>query len=156
MNISVNGLWRPVEAPWQDETLLAVLREHLGLCGSKFGCGMGLCGACTVLLDGAPQRACLVPVADVRGRAVSTIEGLANAKQLHPVQQAWLDHNVAQCGYCQAGQIMAAVALLRDTPRPTDAQIDTALAGHLCRCGTQQRVRAAIHRAAGQLAGSPA
>lgn len=156
MNILINGVQRDVASPWTNDTLLAVLREHLGLCGSKFGCGMGLCGACTVLLDGQPQRACLVPVADVQGSVVTTIEGLAKADRLHPVQQAWLDGSVAQCGYCQAGQIMAAVALLQGTPRPTDAQIDTALAGHLCRCGTQQRVRAAIHRAAAQMAGSPA
>lgn len=156
MNILINGVRRDVAPLWKDDTLLAVLREHLGLCGSKFGCGMGLCGACTVLFDGQPQRACLVPVADVGGRAVTTIEGLAKGEKLHPVQQAWLDNSVAQCGYCQAGQLMAAFALLQDTPHPTDAQIDTALAGHLCRCGTQQRVRAAIHRAAAQMARSPA
>ncbi len=156
MNILINGARRELAPGWKDDTLLAVLREQLGLCGSKFGCGMGLCGACTVLLDGQPQRACLVPVADLKGRAVTTIEGLAKGEKLHPVQQAWLDDSVAQCGYCQAGQIMAAAALLQNTPRPTDAQIDTALAGHLCRCGTQQRVRSAIHRAAAHMAGSPA
>lgn len=155
VNIQINGSPREVAPAWQDETLLTVLREHLGLSGSKFGCGMGLCGACTVLLDGQPQRACLVPVADVRGRAVTTIEGLARGEKLHPVQQAWLDHKVAQCGYCQAGQIMAATALLEVTPRPTESQIDAALAGHLCRCGTQARVRAAIHRAAAITAGTP-
>jgi isoquinoline 1-oxidoreductase alpha subunit len=148
VNILINGAPREVAPLWRDDTLLAVLREHLGLCGSKFGCGMGLCGACTVLLEGQPQRACLVPVASIGGRSVTTIEGLARGKKLHPLQQAWLDESVAQCGYCQAGQIMAAAALLQDTLRPTDAQIDAALAGHLCRCGTQQRVRAAIHRAA--------
>ena len=156
MNILINEVQRDIAPPWKDETLLAVLREHLGLSGSKFGCGMGLCGACTVLLDGQPQRACLVPVADVKGRSVTTIEGLAKADQLHPVQQAWLDDRVAQCGYCQAGQIMAAAALLRSTPNPTDAQINEALAGHLCRCGTQQRVRIAIHRAARQMVRVPA
>jgi isoquinoline 1-oxidoreductase alpha subunit len=156
VNILINGVRRDVAPLWKDDTLLAVLREHLGLCGIKFGCGMGLCGACTVLLDGQPQRACLVPVADVGGRAVTTIEGLAKGEKLHPVQQAWLDNSVAQCGYCQAGQLMAAFALLQDTPHPTDAQIDTALAGHLCRCGTQQRVRTAIHRAAAQMARSAA
>lgn len=155
MNILINGARREVAPAWEDDTLLAVLREHLGLCGSKYGCGMGLCGACTVLLDGQPQRACLIPVAEVRGRAVTTIEGLAGGDKLHPVQQAWLDDQVAQCGYCQAGQIMAAAALLQATPRPTDTQIDAALAGHLCRCGTQARVRAAIHRAAAKMAGSP-
>lgn len=156
MNILINGVRRDVAPAWKDDTLLAVLREHLGLCGSKFGCGMGLCGACTVLLDGQPQRACLVPVADLGTRPVTTIEGLAQRDRLHPVQQAWLDENVAQCGYCQAGQIMAALALLQATPRPTDAQIDEALVGNLCRCGTQQRVRVAIHRAAAQMARSPA
>lgn len=156
MNILINGVRRDVASPWTNDTLLAVLREHLGLCGSKFGCGMGLCGACTVLLDGQPQRACLVPVADVGGRTITTIEGLAKGEKLHLVQQAWLDENVSQCGYCQAGQIVAAVALLQATPRPTDPQIDEALVSHLCRCGTQVRVRAAIHRAAAQMAGSPA
>lgn len=154
MNILINGVQREVAPAWTSDTLLAVLREHLGLCGSKFGCGLGLCGACTVLLDGQPQRACVLPLADVGGRSITTIEGLAKGDQLHPVQQAWLDTQVAQCGYCQAGQIMAAAALLQTTARPTDAQIDAALAGHLCRCGSQVRVRAAIHRAAAQLAGS--
>lgn len=154
MNLNVNQTVHAVGPDWQGDTLLAVLREHLGLCGPKYGCGTGLCGACTVLLDGQPQRACLLPVAAVAGRAVTTVEGLAQGERLHPVQQAWLDESVAQCGYCQAGQIVAAVALLRATPKPDDAQIDTALAGHLCRCGTQQRVRAAIHRAAGQPARS--
>lgn len=152
MNLTVNQTPRHVDPAWRDDTLLMVLREHLGLVGPKYGCGVGLCGACTVLLDGQPQRACLVPVSQVAGRAITTLEGLAGAQQLHPVQQAWLDESVAQCGYCQAGQITAATALLRDTPRPTDAQIDAALAGNLCRCGTQQRVRAAIHRAASQMA----
>lgn len=152
MNLTVNQTPRHVDPTWRDDTLLMVLREHLGLVGPKYGCGVGLCGACTVLLDGQPQRACLVPVSQVAGRAITTLEGLAGAQQLHPVQQAWLDESVAQCGYCQAGQITAATALLRDTPRPTDAQIDAALAGNLCRCGTQQRVRAAIHRAASQMA----
>lgn len=154
MNLNVNQTVHAVGPDWQGDTLLAVLREHLGLCGPKYGCGTGLCGACTVLLDGQPQRACVLSVAAVAGRAVTTVEGLAEGERLHPVQQAWLDESVAQCGYCQAGQIVAAVALLRATPKPDDAQIDAALAGHLCRCGTQQRVRAAIHRAAGQPARS--
>jgi isoquinoline 1-oxidoreductase alpha subunit len=154
MNLNVNQTVHAVGPDWQGDTLLAVLREHLGLCGPKYGCGTGLCGACTVLLDGQPQRACVLPVAAVTGRAVTTVEGFAEGERLHPVQQAWLDESVAQCGYCQAGQIVAAVALLRATPKPDDAQIDAALAGHLCRCGTQQRVRAAIHRAAGQPARS--
>lgn len=153
MHLTVNRTAYPVAPQWQAESLLMVLREHLGFVGPKYGCGVGLCGACTVLLDGSPQRACIVPIEDVKERAVTTVEGLADGQQLHAVQQAWLDRSVAQCGYCQAGQIVAAVALLRETPRPTDEQIDAALQGHLCRCGTQQRVRSAIHRAAALLAG---
>lgn len=152
MQITVNRTAFPVAPPWRADSLLMVLREHLGLVGPKYGCGVGLCGACTVLLDGVPQRACLVPVAQVEDRSVTTVEGLAQGQQLHPVQQAWLAESVAQCGYCQAGQIVAAAALLKQVPRPTDEQIDAALQGHLCRCGTQQRVRAAIHRAATTIA----
>lgn len=154
MQLNVNGLIRAVEAPWRDETLLDVLREHLGLCGSKYGCGVGLCGACTVQVDGEPQRACLLRVADLQGRRITTVEGLAAGERLHPLQQAWLDERVPQCGYCQAGQLVAAAALLARQPRPGDAEIDSALAGHLCRCGTQQRVRIAIHRAAARSTGS--
>jgi isoquinoline 1-oxidoreductase alpha subunit len=151
MRLTVNGAPANVPPEWRDESLLQVLREHLGLAGPKFGCGAGLCGACTVLLDGAPVRACVLPVAGAVGRAVVTIEGLARpAGALHPVQQAWLDEAVPQCGYCQAGQIMAAVALLRAQPSPTDADIDAALDGHLCRCGTHARVRRAVARAAGR------
>jgi isoquinoline 1-oxidoreductase alpha subunit len=142
---------RVATAPeWHDESLLNVLREHLGLVGTKFGCGVGLCGACTVLVDGEPQRSCLVRAKDMEARSITTIEGLADGATLHAVQQAWLDEAVPQCGYCQAGQVMATVALLRIHARPTDAQIDEALSGHLCRCGTQQRIRRAVHRAAGQ------
>ena len=137
-----------VPAAWRDESLLQVLREPLGLVGAKFGCGAGQCGACTVLIDGQPVRSCLAPVQQVGAAAVTTIEGLSPAGALHPVQQAWLDAAVPQCGYCQAGQIMATVALLRRTPRPDDRQIDAALAGHLCRCGTQQRIRQAVKQAA--------
>ena len=149
MLLKVNGL--PVEVPveWQDESLLNVLREPLGLVGSKFGCGVGLCGACTVLLGDRAVRSCVMPVRDVGSVAVTTIEGLAPAGELHPVQQAWLDAAVPQCGYCQAGQIMSTVALLRRTPRPDPGQIDSALAGNLCRCGTQQRIRQAVTLAAG-------
>jgi isoquinoline 1-oxidoreductase subunit alpha len=133
--------------------LLWVLRDSLGLVGTKFGCGMALCGACTVHVDGEPIRACATPVSAVAGKAVTTIEGLApSAGTLHPLQQAWIDHDVPQCGYCQAGQIMSAAALLAQKPKPTDADIDGAMAGNLCRCGTYQRVRAAIHSAADTLA----
>jgi len=151
MNLNLNGQLRAVPAEWQDETLLAVLREPLGLVGAKYGCGVGQCGACTVLIDGAPVRSCTLPATSVAGRAVLTIEGLASDQALHPVQAAWLEESVPQCGYCQAGQVMGTVALLQRFPRPTDAQIDEALAGHLCRCGTQQRIRRAVKRAAGML-----
>jgi isoquinoline 1-oxidoreductase alpha subunit len=149
MDLRINGRVHAVPAEWRNESLLFLLREQAGLVGTKFGCGVGLCGACTVLVDGEPQRSCLLQVADIGGRTVTTIEGLAEGERLHPVQQAWLDESVPQCGYCQAGHVMAAVALLRRVPGPTDAQIDEALAGHLCRCGTQQRLRRAVHRAAG-------
>jgi len=154
MELDINGQRQAIAPAWRDERLLWVLREHLGLVGSKHGCGVGQCGACTVLVNGAPARSCLLPVSAAAGRRITTVEGLASAdKGLHPVQQAWLDERVPQCGYCQAGQIVAAAALLHEHPRPSDAQIDAALAGHLCRCGTQQRVRAAVHRAARALAG---
>ena len=148
MNILVNRQRFHIHPDWQDETLLAVLREHLGLVGTKFGCGMGQCGACTVLLDGQAQRSCLLPVSAVQHQAVETIEGLTGRDGgLHPVQQAWLDECVPQCGYCQAGQIMATVALLRQDPAPSPARVDEALVGNLCRCGTQQRIRAGVQRA---------
>ena len=149
---------KPVELQIDPQTpLLWVLREQLGLTGTKFGCGMALCGACTVHVDGAAQRACLLPVKAVVGRQVVTIEALAPAgAALHPVQQAWLEHDVPQCGWCQAGQMMAVAALLRDKPRPTDEEIDGALRGNLCRCGTYARIRAAVHRAAEIAAAAPA
>lgn len=132
--------------------LLWVLRDTLGLVGTKFGCGMALCGACTVHVDGQPTRACSTPVSSVAGRAITTIEGLAPAPgKLHVLQQAWIEHDVPQCGYCQAGQIMSAAALLASTPKPTDSEIDAAMAGNICRCGTYQRVRAAIHSASDAL-----
>ncbi|RIL11431.1 (2Fe-2S)-binding protein [bacterium] len=127
--------------------LLWVLRDLIGLTGAKYGCGEGECGACTVLVDGVAEPSCLVRAAQVRGRAVTTIEGLS-ADGSHPLQRAWMAEDVPQCGYCQAGQIMGAAALLAAHPEPTDAQIDAALAGHVCRCGTYVRIRAAIHRAA--------
>jgi isoquinoline 1-oxidoreductase subunit alpha len=148
MKIRINGRGADVPEAWRQESLLHVLREPLGLVGAKFGCGVGLCGACTVLLDGEPVRSCVLPVAEVGARAVLTVEGLAAEGRLHPVQQAWLDEAVPQCGYCQAGQVMGTVALLRKVRRPTEAQIEEALAGHLCRCGTYARIRRAVHRAA--------
>ena len=133
--------------------LLWVLRDHLQLRGSKYGCGIGQCGACSVHIDGAVQRSCITPVSEVAGRSVTTIEGLApNADTLHPVQQAWLELDVPQCGYCQAGQLMAAADLLKRTPHPTDAEIDQGMT-NLCRCGTYVRMRLAIHRAAELQAG---
>jgi isoquinoline 1-oxidoreductase alpha subunit len=127
--------------------LLWVLREQLGMTGTKYGCGVAQCGACTVHIDGAAVRSCVMPVAAVEGKKITTIEGLAPAGRLHKVQQAWLDHDVPQCGYCQCGMIMAAAALLKDKPKPTDADIDAAVT-NICRCGTFQQVREAIHAAA--------
>jgi len=127
--------------------LLWVLREQAGLTGAKYGCGIAQCGACTVHVDGAPVRSCVMPVSAVEGKQITTIEGLAAGGKLSKVQQAWLDHQVPQCGYCQSGMIMAATALLKDKPRPTDADIDAAMT-NICRCGTFQEVRAAIHAAA--------
>lgn len=148
MQIDVNKRAYDVPTEWRDESLLQVLREAMGLVGAKFGCGAGLCGACTVLLDGEPVRSCLTPVSAAAGKPIQTIEGLASQGSLHPVQQVWLKAALPQCGYCQSGQIMATVALFQRTPRPTDNQIDEALAGHLCRCGTQPRVRAALQQMA--------
>jgi isoquinoline 1-oxidoreductase subunit alpha len=146
----VNRTRRRVDLP-ADTPLLWALRDTLGLTGTKFGCGAGLCGACTVHLGGVPVRSCSVTVADAAGKPITTIEGLSSDGS-HPVQRAWVQEDVAQCGYCQTGQIMAAAALLKATPKPTDADIDRAMSGHLCRCGTYQRIRAAIHRAAAEAA----
>jgi isoquinoline 1-oxidoreductase alpha subunit len=146
MKLSVNGKVHEVSAP-DDMPLLWVLRDVLGLTGTKFGCGMAQCGACTVLLDGEPIRSCVRPAADLEGRSITTIEGLGTAAD-HPVQKAWAEVDVVQCGYCQSGQIMTTVALLKAKPDPTDADIDAALSGNLCRCGTYQRIRSAVHRAA--------
>jgi aerobic-type carbon monoxide dehydrogenase small subunit (CoxS/CutS family) len=133
----------------EDTPLLWVLRDHLRLTGTKYSCGMGLCGACVVHLDGQAAASCRVPIASVDGRAVTTIEGLAPADdRLHAVQRAWLEHDVAQCGYCQSGQIMAAVDFLEKYPNPSDAEIDANFSSMLCRCGTYVRIRKAIHRAA--------
>ena len=146
MKLNVNGKVRDVEAH-PDMPLLWVLRDLLGLTGTKYGCGMAQCGACTVHLDGEALRSCVLPVSEVQGRAVTTIEGLG-AAGLHPVQRAWIQADVAQCGYCQPGQIMAAAALLKIVPKPTDGDIDAALSANLCRCGTYQRIREAVHLAA--------
>ena len=132
-----------------DTPLLWVIRDHLRLTGTKFGCGIGQCGACTIHVDGVAQRSCLTPVSAISGRDVTTIEGLAPSEdELHPVQRAWLDHDVPQCGYCQTGQIMAAAALLERNQNPSEQDIDTAMRRNICRCGTYQRIRKAIHQAA--------
>jgi aerobic-type carbon monoxide dehydrogenase small subunit (CoxS/CutS family) len=144
-NLRINGRDVSVDAD-PDTPLLWVLRDHVNLTGTKFGCGAGLCGACTVHLDGAAIRSCITPLAAVEGGEITTIEGLS-ADASHPLQQAWLAEQVPQCGYCQPGMIMAAAALLSDTPQPSDADIDAAMT-NLCRCGTYDRVRKAIHRAA--------
>jgi len=155
MKLDING--RAYEAPVPAETpLLWVIREEAGLTGTKFGCGRALCGACTVHVDGAARRSCVIAAGDVVGKRITTIEGLAQGGALHAVQQAWLEENVVQCGYCQAGQIMSAAALLAKRPKPTDAEIDAAMSANLCRCGTYPRIRAAIHRAARLMEGSPA
>ena len=143
MKLSVNGTEHEVDAP-EDMPLLWVLRDLMGLTGTKFGCGIAQCGACTVHIDGEAMRSCIVAVGDVDGAAVTTIEGLAPAGTLGPVQQAWLEQQVPQCGYCQSGMIMAVAALLAASPRPTDAEIDSAIT-NICRCGTFARVRRAIH-----------
>lgn len=146
IRFTVNGRPREVNVE-PDMPLLWVLRDELDVKGPKYGCGVGQCGACTVHVDGEPARSCTLPIAKLTGRRVVTIEGLAQGARLHPVQQAWIDHQVPQCGYCQGGQILTAVALLRRHPRPTDRQIDEAMT-NLCRCGTYARVRSAIHAAA--------
>ena len=148
MQLNVNGTVREVDAP-EDMPLLWVLRDVLGLTGTKFGCGMAQCGACTVHLDGQATRSCVLPVSAVAGRMVTTIEGLSPDGS-HPVQKAWVDADVVQCGYCQPGQIMSAAALLAHNPNPSDTDIDAALAGNICRCGTYQRVREAVRQAAAQ------
>ncbi|OLC72418.1 MAG: (2Fe-2S)-binding protein [Gemmatimonadetes bacterium 13_1_40CM_4_69_8] len=145
IHLTVNGKLRTVDvAP--DTPLLWVIREHLGLTGTKFGCGMALCGACTVHLNGTAIRSCVTPISAAAGKRVRTIEGLSR-NQSHPLQRAWVAEDVPQCGYCQSGQLMSAAALLAKTPHPTDADIDEAMSGNICRCGTYQRIRAAIHRA---------
>ena len=144
LTLRINGSDRKISAP-ADTPLLWVLRDNLELTGTKFGCGAGLCGACTVHLDGAAVRSCSIPVSQAAGKNITTIEGLSS----NALQQAWIAEQVPQCGYCQTGQIMAAAALLAKTPQPTDDQITQAMTGNLCRCGTYDRIRRAIHRAAG-------
>ena len=144
--LNINRQSYEIEAA-QDTPLLWVLRDNLGLTGTKFSCGIGQCGACTVLMDGEPVRSCITPVPQAVGKSILTIEGLA-AEGGHPVQQAWLAEHVTQCGYCQPGQILNAVALLEKTPNPSDDEIDVAMQNVLCRCGTYQRIRKAIHTAA--------
>lgn len=143
---SVNGQSREVEAQ-PNTPLLWVLRDNLDLTGTKFGCGKALCGACTVHLDGNPVRSCSTPVSAIGTKKITTIEGVS-AEGLHPVQQAWIDENVPQCGYCQTGQIMSAIALIEKNPNPSDSDIDSAMSGNICRCGTYERIRKAIKRAA--------
>jgi isoquinoline 1-oxidoreductase alpha subunit len=146
MKLTVNGVEREVNAP-ADMPLLWALRDLLGLTGTKFGCGIAQCGACTVHLDGKPKRSCVTPVSAAAGKKITTIEGLSSDGG-HPVQRAWAELDVVQCGYCQSGQIMSAAALLAEKSDPTDADIDAALSGNICRCGTYQRIRSAVHRAA--------
>ena len=147
IELTVNGQRHEVDVP-AEMPLLWVLRDVLGLIGTKFGCGIAQCGACTVHLNGVPVRSCTLPVTGAAGEQVRTIEGLADGTRLHPLQQAWISEDVAQCGYCQSGQIMSAAALLERSPNPTDEEIDAAMAGNFCRCGTYNRIRKAIHTAA--------
>ncbi len=147
IELKVNGVEHRLDvAP--DTPLLWVIRENLGLTGTKFGCGISQCGACTVHLNGTPIRSCIMTVASAQGTEITTIEGVSDGETLHPVQEAWIAEQVPQCGYCQSGQIMSAVALLRDNPDPSDRDIDTAMAGNVCRCGMYSRIKKGIHRAA--------
>ncbi|MDC8016037.1 (2Fe-2S)-binding protein [Tahibacter soli] len=146
VSLTINGKTQDFDVP-DDMPLLWVIRDVAHLTGTKFGCGLAQCGACTVHLDGAPLRACVTPVGAAAGKAITTIEGLS-PDGTHPVQRAWAELDVVQCGYCQSGQIMSAVALIKAKPEPTDADIDAALSGNICRCGTYPRIRAAVHRAA--------
>ena len=151
MQLTINGQTHDIDVE-PEMPLLWVLRDELDITGTKFGCGMGVCGACTVHVDGVATRSCSLPVGQVQGK-VTTIEGLGNPAALHAVQKTWVEHQVAQCGYCQSGQIMAAAALLTNNTTPTSAEIDTAMSGNLCRCGTYPRIREAVQAAAATLAG---
>ena len=146
IKLTINGQSIGTDAS-PETPLLWVIRDHLGMTGTKFGCGAGLCGACTVHIDGASTRSCQTSLSAAEGKSVTTIEGLS-ANRSHPVQKAWLEIDVPQCGYCQSGQIMSAAALLKSNPNPSDADIDSAMSGNICRCGTYPRIRKAIHRAA--------
>ncbi len=150
MNLKINGQARTAEAV-QETPLLWVLRDELGMCGTKFGCGMALCGACTVHLDGQPVRSCSTPISAVAGKSVTTIEAMSSDRVGQAVQSAWVELGVAQCGYCQAGQIMTAVGLLKSNPKPSDKQIDEAMSGNICRCGTYPRIHAAVKLASKRL-----
>ncbi len=145
-NLTINGKEMQVDAT-PDTPMLWVLRDHLNMVGTKYGCGIAQCGACTVHLDGVAMRSCQLPVSAIENKKITTIEGLSE-NGTHPVQQAWLEHDVPQCGYCQAGQIMSAAALLKDNPNPSDGDIDVAMNGNICRCGTYTRIKAAIKTAA--------
>jgi isoquinoline 1-oxidoreductase alpha subunit len=147
--VNINGKSYSVDVPG-DTPLLWVLRDEIGLTGTKFGCGMALCGACTILIDGEAGRACVTPISTLSGKKITTIEAIASDKVGKAVQAAWIDAGVPQCGYCQAGQIVSAVALLKKNPKPTDGDIDAAMAGNICRCGTYTRIRSAIKQASGQ------
>ena len=149
--LTVNGQSHTVDTD-PDTPLLWVLRDHIGLTGTKYGCGIAQCGACTVHMDGMAVRSCSVPISLADGKQITTIEGLAQNGTLHKVQKAWVDHDVPQCGYCQSGMIMAVAALLKDKPKPSDEDIDEAMTGNICRCGTYPRIRKAIHRAAEMVA----
>jgi isoquinoline 1-oxidoreductase alpha subunit len=148
-DLKINGTMHRVDVDG-DTPLLWVLRDVLGITGTKFGCGVALCGACTVHVDGTPVRSCVTPINSIGAKAVTTIEAVGKTPEGKALQQAWLDLDVVQCGYCQSGQIMSAAALLAKTPKPSDSDIDAVMSGNVCRCGTYQRIRAAIHRAAGK------
>jgi isoquinoline 1-oxidoreductase alpha subunit len=157
MRLTVNGTERRIPDAWRGETLLNTLREYVGLVGAKYSCGQGLCGACKVHVNGTPVNSCSVRTADVEGNSILTIEGLARPDgRLHPLQEAWIAERVPQCGYCQAGQIMQALWLLSRNPRPSEEDIIAAMAGNLCRCGTYDRIKKAIRRAAAELSGKRA